>query len=269
VGAWTVDKESYANGNVLLWNALLPYKKPGGLISDNMGIAWHSGYYGPEVIAHVEGAWKIYEHSADIAFLRRAYDFYKSMFWDKIPRHWGFEFSGAECLAKMAKELCYSSDPNHWYRLINMDKIDNWLKAKWQVDTPHLFGSGSRKLDWSNMAFMSMDRFPDDWAWEMTQYWAVNDKQGYFGQVPLLTVALKDWEKISKVFAVTPDTNSAVCIYITSVKTQIFVVWDISRATILSGAFPLHLKAGTSISTLGVMSILTLTLGKYYSYWKE
>jgi len=68
VGAWTVDKESYANGNVLLWNALLPYKKPGGLISDNMGIAWHSGYYGPEVIAHVEGAWKIYEHSADMRF---------------------------------------------------------------------------------------------------------------------------------------------------------------------------------------------------------
>ncbi len=107
----------------------------------------------------------------------------------------------------MANELGYSSDPNHWYDLVNMDNIDSWLKNRWETDTPHFFGSGARKMDWANMAYMGMNQFPEDWASEMTANWAVNDQVGYFGQVPLLTKALKDWDQISNVFTVTPDTN--------------------------------------------------------------
>jgi hypothetical protein len=40
----------------------------------------------------------------------------------------------------------------------------------------------------------------------MTKYWAVNDVSGFFTEVPLSTKAIKDWDVISPVFTVTPDT---------------------------------------------------------------
>lgn len=208
VGSWAADKDQYANGNVLLWSALLPYAdlSTGRIPADNMGIGWYSGLWGA-VTAHVEGAWKIYEHSRDLSFLTEAYDFYKALMWQSIPGHWGYEYSAADCLAKMAYELGYPEDMNHWYDLVNMDNIDNWLNARWETDTPHWFLSGGNPMGWGGMAYMAMNAFPDDWAWEMTEYWATDSVDGFFSDVPLSTKALKDWDQISDVFTITPDTN--------------------------------------------------------------
>ena len=204
-GAWAADKEKYANGNALIWSALLPTAQGCGMIADNMGIGWHSGIYGPEVIGHVPQAWLIYEHSGDLEFLSEAYAFYKPLFWDGVCEHWGYMFDGAECLAKMAIELGYPSDAQHWYDLVNLDNIDNWIAARWD-SSQHIFLPNSPQ-GWTSMAYMGMSRFPHDLTSEMTEYWATNNVDGFFAQVPLSTIALKDWGQVSNVFTVTPDTN--------------------------------------------------------------
>ena len=208
VGAWAADKDQYANGNVLVWSALLPFANlsNGRIPADNMGIGWYSGLWG-SVTAHVEGAWKIYEHSGDLSFLTDTYNFYKALMWQSMPGVWGYEYSAADCLAKMAVELGYPEDIQHWYDLVNMDDIDNWLNSRWETDTPHWFLNAGNPMGWGGMAYMAMDAFPDDWAWEMTEYWATNEVDGFFAQVPMSTKALKDWDQISDVFTVTPDTN--------------------------------------------------------------
>ena len=57
VGSWTAPPrhDFYANGNVLAWSQLLPYRQKDEL-PDNFGIDWASGCYGSETIVHVIGA---------------------------------------------------------------------------------------------------------------------------------------------------------------------------------------------------------------------
>ena len=76
VGSWTSPDVHpyYANGNVLAWESTLPYERNGEL-PDNFGVDWTSGCYGPEMIAHVIGAWQVYEHSGNTTFLTKAYTF--------------------------------------------------------------------------------------------------------------------------------------------------------------------------------------------------
>jgi hypothetical protein len=45
---------------------------------------WVSGVFGSNAIAHVIGAWQIYEHSGNKTFLAQAYHFYTKLFWDGI-----------------------------------------------------------------------------------------------------------------------------------------------------------------------------------------
>ena len=114
VGAWTANKEQYANGNALIWSALLPYAGTNGTLPDNMGTTWHSGIYGT-MSGHVEGAWLIYEHSGDLQFLTDIYAFYKPLFWNGIAEHWGYAFNAADRLARMATVLGHTADVQHWY----------------------------------------------------------------------------------------------------------------------------------------------------------
>ena len=80
VGSWTTDKRRYAYGNVLTWKHLTSndrYREsPNGvrMISDNKGVSWHSGAYGLETSDHLLGAWQIYQHTADVAFLKECYE---------------------------------------------------------------------------------------------------------------------------------------------------------------------------------------------------
>ena len=72
VGSWIADKESYANGNVLLWKEMLPFADltTGRIPADNIGKAWYSGLSGG-VTGHVIGAWKIMSIRAIESFSRR------------------------------------------------------------------------------------------------------------------------------------------------------------------------------------------------------
>ena len=91
VGSWTSYKRKFAYGNVLTWKHLTKnnhFKESlngARMISDNKGIAWHSGAYGPETSEHVLGAWQIYEHTNDVDFIRAAYeDHFKTLFHKRI-----------------------------------------------------------------------------------------------------------------------------------------------------------------------------------------
>ena len=62
VGSWTdpMFHEYYADGNVLSWANVLPYKDFGDQLPDNFGIDWASGVYGPSAIGHVLGSEDIF-----------------------------------------------------------------------------------------------------------------------------------------------------------------------------------------------------------------
>jgi len=208
VGSWTADKQYYAYGNVLHWRHLLPYAKSNGRLPDNKGIAWLSPVWGATT-EHVIGAWQIYEHMGDVAFLHECYDdYFKPLFWNGMLGHWGCNYDAAKCLHDMAVLTGDSDDPNHWYDVVNMDGLDNWLNNMWEKNgVPYYFGAGAGKLDWSGFAYLRNSYFPKDWASQMTARWAVDAKDGFFGQVPLTTTALKDWDQASDNFASTPDIN--------------------------------------------------------------
>ena len=119
MGSWTSPDQHdfYAEGNVLAWSELLPYRRNEQL-PDNFGIDWASGVYGPETIAHVIGAWQIYEHSGNLNFLEQAYSFYKELFWDGIGgNHFEYGYDSILCLNKMAEVLGQPEDAVHWNTL--------------------------------------------------------------------------------------------------------------------------------------------------------
>lgn len=209
VGAWITDKEKYANGNVLIWSGLLEFAnlETGKIPADNMGTTWYSGLWGP-TSPHAIAAWKIYEHSGDLAFLRKAYDFYKGLMWESLPGAWGYNYDAADRLAKMAVELGQPEDADHWYDLVNYDDMDSWLNNMWEKNgIEKYFGGQTDKLGWSGLAFMAMDDFPDEWAEQMTERWAVNEEEGFFHFGSISTCAYKDWDQQHPAFAFTPDTN--------------------------------------------------------------
>ena len=52
-----------------------------------------SGVYGPSTVAHIQGAWQIYQHSGNKTFLELSYQFYKELFWDGISsKHWLYAY---------------------------------------------------------------------------------------------------------------------------------------------------------------------------------
>ena len=52
-----------------------------------------SGVYGPSTVAHIQGAWQIYQHSGNKTFLELSYKFYKELYWDGInSKHWLYAY---------------------------------------------------------------------------------------------------------------------------------------------------------------------------------
>ena len=86
------------------------FRKHGDQLPDNFGVSWVSGVYGPETIAHVQGAWQLYEHSGNTTFLRQAYTFYKQLFWDGIGgRHWLYAYDSGGNNENKTKQLYFHS----------------------------------------------------------------------------------------------------------------------------------------------------------------
>jgi hypothetical protein len=210
VGSWTnpTYHNYYANGNVLAWSQLLPYRQQSSL-PDNFGIDWASGCYGGETIVHVIGAWQIYQHSGNISFLNLSYAFYKELFWDGIGGLvWGLGIESVLCLNRMARRLGYDNDTVHWNQSIGMDNVMQQLNNSWQMDTPNMYGSTTDGLGFGNIASAGISMFPREWVVAMAEHWMDDSVKGFYSRVPLTRIALRDWPSHNPgAFAVVPDAN--------------------------------------------------------------
>ena len=217
VGSWTAPAvhATYANGNVLAWNATMKYKNAIGQLPDNFGVDWVSGCYGSETIGHLIGAWQIYEHSGNKTFLASAYTFYKDLFWGEITGNlFGYVYDAVLALNKMAETLGVAEDAKHWNATINMPDLNNWLTRGWQKGKPHLWGATTAGVKWGNIAVCGMSQFPRNWTVDMANYWIDDPTVGFAGKVPLTCVAKTSWptplpdpDAAEYNFAITPDAN--------------------------------------------------------------
>ena len=213
VGSWASPGEHdfYANGNVLAWSQVLPFKNEFGELPDNFGIDWVSGVYGGSTIAHAIGAWQIFEHSGNTTFLAKSYEFYKQLFWDGIRNKvWGYAYDAILCLNKMANVLGFPEDAEHWNATVGMDEVQHFLETGWEVDTPNVFGSTTNGIPWSSCAYAAMSMFPREWVETMAVNWLDNPVDGFFSDVPLCRFAQQDLperEESNGNFHSVPDGN--------------------------------------------------------------
>ena len=213
VGSWVspAQHDFYANGNVLAWSQLLPFKNDFGELPDNFGVDWVSGVYGGSAVAHPIGAWQIFEHSGNTTFLALSYGFYKELFWNGIRNKvWGYAYDAVLCLNKMAEVLGYPEDAEHWNATVGMDSIPHFLESGWEVDTPNIFGSTTNGIPWSSFAYAAMSMFPREWVEAMAVNWLDNPVDGFLSDVPLCRFAMQDLperEESNGNFHSVPDGN--------------------------------------------------------------
>ena len=221
VGAWTTDKPRYAYGNVLAWKPLVQndrYRETldgHRMISDNMGVSWHSGAYGMETAEHVLGAWQIYEHTGDAKFLKDCYEGHFAKLYEK--RLAGFamnEFEVADRLEAMARLTGHESDVAHWQKLVRRDPehIRLMFDQRWQVnDVANYFDAPNNGMIMTNGFWaMRSPHFPNEFARPMLNAWALDRNRGFFGEFFPLAMSKQAMETfktdVDHSFGYTPDT---------------------------------------------------------------
>ncbi len=221
VGAWTADKPRYAYGNVLAWKALVQndrYREtPDGhrMISDNMGVSWHSGTYGMETAEHVLGAWQIYEHTGDVEFLKECYEEHFAKLYEK--RLSGFamnEFEVADKLEEMARLTGNKSDVAQWQKLVRRDPehIRLMFDQRWQVNgVPNYFNAPNNGMIMTNGFWaMRSPYFPNEFARPMLNAWALDRDKGFYGEFFPLAMSKQAMDTfktdVDLSFGYTPDT---------------------------------------------------------------
>lgn len=220
-GAWTADKARYAYGNVLTWKHLTEndrYRElPNGirLLSDNKGIAWHSGAYGGETSEHVLGAWQIYEHTGDVDFLRDAYEgHFEKLFRQRLTGFAMNDFEVAETLEGMARVLEKDDDVEHWKGLIRRDSehIRLMFDQRWEKNgVTGYFGAPENRMLMTNAFWAMRSRhFPRKYAETMVEDWALDRNRGFFGEFFPLAMAKESMAifatDVDHSFGYTPDT---------------------------------------------------------------
>ncbi|MCH2036068.1 MAG: hypothetical protein MK120_03865 [Puniceicoccaceae bacterium] len=218
VSSWIVDKQAYANGNVLRWKTMLEHADltTGRIPADNLGKTWYSGLMGG-VTSHVSGAWQIYQHSGDLNFLSEAYTFYRDLMWNTIPGFWGQQYAAADILGLMSQELGYpQSEAEHWQTVVGSANFENWFNYAWtNHGRSNYFAFGSDQ-SWTSFGYLLTKNFPNDKARAMVETWAVDGANGYLSDASghlstgLLAVKPRNaWNEISEnAFFITPDTNT-------------------------------------------------------------
>ena len=131
--------------------------------------------------------------------------------WNATPGFWGYDYGAATCLSLMAAELGYpQSEIDHWDEVVDRDGFQDWLNNQWEKDgIEHYFGGTTGvPLDWTTFAYLAMDGFPQQWAKDMVETWAMDSINGFNARGQMSTVAAQDWDQIpNKNFFITPDTN--------------------------------------------------------------
>lgn len=221
VGAWTTNKPKYAYGNVLTWKHLTlnnRYRElPNGIrmISDNKGIAWHSGAYGAETSAHVIGAWQIYQHTHDINFLKQCYeDHFAKLYQKQLSGFAMDQFELAETLEKMAHLTGNRQDIKHWQNIINRDPkhIRHMFDQRWELNNvPDFFAAPQNKMLMTNGFWaMRSPYFPNEYARRMVNAWALDRRKGFFGAFFPLAMSKQSMKTFKtqddNAFGYTPDT---------------------------------------------------------------
>jgi hypothetical protein len=210
MGAWVVDKPTYAYGGVLLWDHALDWVKQNqsartafwakhkGFLPDNFGGPWMSPSGCMELSSHIEPAWRIYETSGDKAFLQDAYKLYSGFFcFDGCQQPcWqctGNALEGLASLVKMARELGLKNDTAQWQAMFT--QAEPQFLQGWQSQLTGWLGAadGNQWLD-SFQSFV-YGGIPDQWAKQAAQTWLLNTEYGFmppnetFG-APLLAFSL-------------------------------------------------------------------------------
>jgi hypothetical protein len=221
VGAWTTDKPQYAYGNVLTWKHLTKndrYRElPGGLrmISDNKGIAWHSGAYGGESSEHVLGAWQIYEHTGDVEFLKKCYEGHFAKLYAKRLASFAMnEFEVAGILEEMARLTGNQSDLEHWKNLIRRDPVHlrRMFDQRWEANgVSGYFAAPKNGMIMTNGFWaMRSPYFPNEYARAMVDAWALDREKGFYGAFFPLAMSRQSMKifntDVDHSFGYTPDT---------------------------------------------------------------
>ena len=184
VGSWVSPEHHpfYANGNVLCWSEELPYRVGPG-IPANFGTTWVSGSRSTNAVAHIPGAWKIYEHSGNKTFLSLAYDFYRELNWDEIGHSRGMDYDAALALEKMAEILGHTDDLGHWNASVNMDDILHDDVMHWEAYVPHFNFNGKAGLGATGIITMH-SQFPREMVDIASRVWLDNRLNGFAGKEP-------------------------------------------------------------------------------------
>lgn len=221
VGAWTNRQTHYAYGNVLTWKPLFTHghfrKSPDGVVAlaDNKGTTWHSGVYGLESSEHVLGAWLIYQHTGDQAFLRACYEgYFREMFWDHIPSFFANHFEVAHVLAEMARLTEHQRDVKHWQQLVKLEPptVKQYFDQRWEMHGHPRFFAGPKDgmLMTTGFWYMRSPFFPRDYAEQMVNAWALDRTKGFYGDYFPLAMSRQAMQRfasrVDHAFGYTPDT---------------------------------------------------------------
>ena len=221
VGAWTQDKPQFAYGNVLTWKHLTQNDRYRELengirmLSDNKGIAWHSGAYGGETSEHVLGAWQIYQHTGDVEFLKACYEgHFRKLFWNRLTSFAMNTFEVARTLERIAALTGHPEDRPHWQELVHNDAehVRRMFDDRWEANGISNYFAGPRNRMLMTNAFWAMrsPHFPQEYARKMVRAWAVNKEDGFFGEFFPLAMAKQSMRlfntSVDQSFGYTPDT---------------------------------------------------------------
>ncbi|MDG2220476.1 MAG: hypothetical protein P8L85_03800 [Rubripirellula sp.] len=221
VGAWTGDKSHYAYGNVLTWKHLFEsgqYRRSqNGVIAlpDNKGTTWHSGVYGNELSEHVLGAWKIYQHTGDVGFLRDCYEgYFREVFQGRIAPFFSNQFEVAAVLIAMARLTGHVEDVDQWQRLVPLEagQVRAWFDQRWQANGHKNFFAGPKSgmLMTTGFWHLRSKYFPREYATKMVESWAIDNEKGFYGEIFPLAMSRQAMNqfasKVDHSFGYTPDT---------------------------------------------------------------
>ena len=221
VGAWTSNKRKYAYGNVLTWKHLTKNNRyrelPNGLrmLSDNKGIAWHSGAYGGETSEHVLGAWQIYQHTGDLDFLKNCYEeHFAKLFRKRLSVFAMNEFEVAETLEEMARLTGNKADIEHWEELVRRDPehIRHMFEQRWEANgvVDFFAAPANGMLTTNGFWAMRSPYFPREYARRMVKTWVLDQEKGFYGEFFPLAMSKQSMKKYRRdadqAFGYTPDT---------------------------------------------------------------
>ena len=221
VGAWTQSKAEFAYGNVLTWKHLTENDRfrelDNGIrmLSDNKGRSWHSGAYGGEASEHVLGAWQIYQHTGDVAFLKHCYEgHFKKLFWKRLTTFAMNSFEVADILGQMASLTGNAQDVEHWQQLVRRDPehIRRMFDDRWEANgvDEYFAGPANGMIMTNSFWAMRSKHFPREYAQRMVRAWALDREKGFYGEFFPLAMSRQSMARfntpVDHSFGYTPDT---------------------------------------------------------------